>query len=211
MHSHQSNYIKEACVGSLEEALAAEKNGADRIELCARLDLGGITPDEQLIKDCLEQLSIPTKVMIRPRGGNFVYDESEAESMIRDIEMCNRLGVVELVAGALTSNHEIDVALMSRLSANVGSVPVTFHKAIDEVSDVKTAIYQLKEIPNIKYILTSGLAETAALGKEKLVEMLAHCGDEIILIAAGRVTNQNVEELHSYVGAKEYHGTKIVG
>lgn len=202
--------IKEACVETLEQAIQAEKNGAHRIELCGRLDLGGITPDYPLIESCLKQLSIPTKVMIRARGGNFVYTEAEVKTMLEQIEVCKKLGVEEYVMGTLHEDNTIDIDLLSRLSANVGNAPITFHKAIDEVPDFKAAINSLKNISNIKYILTSGLAETAAQGIEVLKEMIEIGGDEIEVIVAGKVTDKNIEMLHTAVNAKEYHGRKII-
>lgn len=207
----QNKIIKEACVGSLEQAIIAEKKGAHRIELCGRLDLGGTTPDYTLIKSCLENLTIPTKVMIRPRGGDFVYTHAELQSMQDDIEACKKLGVEEYVFGILKDDNSIDVDSMMSLTAKVGNAPVTFHKAIDEVSDFKLAVEQLKKIPSVKYILTSGLAPTAMEGKDVLKQMLQLCGSEITVIAAGKVTDENIDHLHSLIQAKEYHGKLIVG
>ena len=203
--------IKEACVGNLSQAIIAEKNGADRIELCARLDLGGTTPSQKLIEDCLDKLNIPTKVMIRPRGGNFVYNESEIESMIQEIELCKKLGVTEIVTGILTPDNNIDMLGMRHLSAHVGEIPITFHKAIDEVTNYKLAINQLKEIPQVKFILTSGQEATAEQGVSTLLKMIDCCGKEITIIAAGKVTAQNIQDLHARLNAKEYHGKLIVG
>ena len=203
--------IKEACVETLEQAIAAEKKGANRIELCGRLDLGGITPDRDLIQACLENLNIPIKAMIRPRGGDFVYNESEINQMLIDIKMCLDLGIPELVMGALHRDNTIDVDTMMRLSANVGTAPVTFHKAIDETKDYKRAIENLKEIPQVKYILTSGLATTAMEGNKILQEMIKICGNDISIVVAGKVTNENISDLHTLVNASEYHGRKIVG
>lgn len=203
--------IKEACVETLEQAIAAEKKGANRIELCGRLDLGGITPDRDLIQACLENLNIPIKAMIRPRGGDFVYNESEINQMLIDIKMCLDLGIPELVMGALHQDNTIDVDTMMRLSANVGTAPVTFHKAIDETKDYKRAIENLKEIPQVKYILTSGLAATAMEGNKILQEMIKICGNDISIVVAGKVTNENISDLHTLVNASEYHGRKIVG
>jgi len=205
------NVIKEACVGNLSEAIVAEKNGAHRIELCDRLDLGGTTPTQKLIKDCLEQLNIPIKVMIRPRGGNFVYSQAEINSMIKSIELCKQLGISEIVTGALTEDNKVDMDVMRSLSANVGDMSITFHKAIDEVEDFKSAIEKLKKIPQVNAILTSGLEATAALGIKNLKEMISHCGDEITVIAAGKVTDLNIEGLHQELKATEYHGKLIVG
>lgn len=207
----QNNIIKEACVETLAQAIAAEKNGADRIELCGRLDLGGITPSEKLITDCLTNLSIPIKVMIRPRGGNFVYSPEEIDSMISDIKMCVRLEVPEIVTGALSEDGLIDTNIMMSLSANVGTMPITFHKAIDELEDVKVGIEKLKEIPKVKYILSSGTAQTASQGRDTLIEMIDACGKDLTVIVAGKVTEQNISELHSAIKAKEYHGRLIVG
>jgi len=205
------NVIKEACVGSLSQAIIAEKNGAHRIELCDRLDLGGTTPSQQLIEECLEHLTIPIKVMIRPRGGNFVYSHAEIQSMIEEVELCNKLGVPEIVSGMLTGKNEIDMEAMLSLSANVGDMPITFHKAIDEVVDFRSAINKLKKIPQVKAILTSGQEATAAQGIKNLKEMISICGDELVVIAAGKVTDLNIETLHHELKAKEYHGKLIVG
>jgi len=207
----QNKIIKEACVESLAQAVDAEKKGAHRIELCARLDLGGITPSHGLIQSCLEKLTIPIKVMIRPRGGDFVYTDAEIQSMKNEIEACKKLGVEEYVFGILKEDNTIDTDGMMSLSANVDNAPVTFHKAIDEVSDFKFAIEQLKKLPAVKYILTSGLAPTAMQGSEVLKQMIEICGSEITVVAAGKVTNENIDELHSLVHAEEYHGRLIVG
>jgi len=203
--------IREACVETLAQAIIAEKNGADRIELCARLDLGGTTPSQDLIESCLATLTIPIKVMIRPRGGDFIYTQEEQESMRASIDMCRSLGVPEIVTGALTEDLTIDVIAMRSLSANVGDMPITFHKAIDEVIDIKSAIDQLKEIPMVKYILSSGQAETAEQGIEMLKEMISCGGDKITIIAAGKVTDANIKHLHERLQANEYHGKLIVG
>lgn len=207
----QSNIIREACVETLEQALAAEKKGADRIELCGRLDLGGITPEYDLIRSCLQKLNIPIKVMIRPRGGNFVYTDGEYQSMVKDIEACKKLGVEEYVFGILKTDNTIDINRMISLSANVDDAPITFHKAIDELIDFKFAIEQLKTIPQVKHILTSGLAPTAMEGSEQLIQMIKIAEPEIQIVAAGKVTNENIDKLHSIVNAQEYHGRLIVG
>lgn len=203
--------IKEACVGDLQQAIQAEKNGANRIELCARLDVGGTTPSQQLIEDCLKHLSIPIKVMIRPRGGNFIYTATEIETMISDINMCKQLGIPEVVTGLLTQDHQVDMDGMLSLSANVADMPITFHKAIDELSDFESAISQLKKIPQVKFILSSGLKSTAEKGIDNLKKMIKLCGDNITVIAAGKVTDSNIARLHAALNGKEYHGKLIVG
>lgn len=203
--------IKEACVGSLSQAIQAEKNGADRIELCARLDLGGTTPSKKLIQDCLQALSIPIKVMIRPRGGNFVYNSEEINLMIKNIQLCKQLGIPEIVTGLLNEKNQVDLEGLSRLSANVGEMPITFHKAIDEVEDYKKSIADLKTIPQIQYLLTSGQKPTAQDGIENLKKMIESCGKNITVVVAGKVTDQNIDQLHLAINAQEYHGKLIVG
>ena len=203
--------IREACVETLEQCRRAEALGADRLELCARLDLGGTTPDWQLVKEVLKQVQIPVKVMIRPRGGNFIYTEAEVAQMRASIARFLDLGVPEFVAGTLTPQHQIDLPLLTTLCEAMEGRPVTFHKAIDEVPDMEAAVGQLKSIPNLKYILTSGGAPTAQAGLGQLRKLLKCAAPEITVIAAGSVTNANLQQLHQALGGSEYHGRRIVG
>ncbi|WP_282778997.1 copper homeostasis protein CutC [Phaeodactylibacter xiamenensis] len=203
--------IREACVETLEQCRRAESLGADRLELCARLDLGGTTPDWQLVKEVLKQVQIPVKVMIRPRGGNFIYTEAEVAQMRASIARFLDLGVPEFVAGTLTPQHQIDLPLLTTLCEAMEGRPVTFHKAIDEVPDMEAAVGQLKAIPNLKYLLTSGGAPTAQTGLGQLRKLLKCAAPEITVIAAGSVTNANLQQLHQVLGGREYHGRKIVG
>jgi copper homeostasis protein len=203
--------IREACVETLEQCRRAEALGADRLELCARLDLGGTTPDWKLVKEVLKQVQIPVKVMIRPRGGNFVYTETEVAQMKASIARFLDLGVPEFVTGTLTPQHQIDLPLLTTLCEAMESRPVTFHKAIDEVPDMETAVGQLKGIPNLKYILTSGGAPTAKEGLSSLRRLLECAAPEITIIAAGSITNTNLRQLHQALGGSEYHGRRIVG
>jgi len=203
--------IREACVETLEQCRRAEALGAVRLELCARLDLGGTTPDWQLVKEVLKQVQIPVKVMIRPRGGNFIYTEVEVAQMRASIARFLDLGVPEFVAGTLTPQHQIDLPLLTTLCEAMEGRPVTFHKAIDEVPDMEAAVGQLKAIPNLKYLLTSGGAPTAQAGLPQLRRLLECAAPEITVIAAGSVTNANLQQLHQALGGSEYHGRRIVG
>lgn len=203
--------IREACVETLEQCRRAEALGADRLELCARLDLGGITPGFQLVKEVLKQVQIPVKVMIRPRGGDFVYTKTEVAQMKASIARFLDLGVPEFVTGTLTPRHQIDLPLLTTLCKAMEGRPVTFHKAIDEVPDMEAAVGQLKVIPNLKYILTSGGAPTAQAGLSQLRRLLECAAPEITVIAAGSVTNTNLQQLNQALGGSEYHGRKIVG
>jgi copper homeostasis protein len=203
--------IREACVETLEQCRRAEALGADRLELCARLELGGTTPDWQLVAAVLEAVNIPVKVMIRPRGGDFVYTGAEVAQMKASIARFLDLGVPEFVTGTLTLRHQIDLPLLGTLCEAMEGRPVTFHKAIDAVPDMEAAIGQLKAISNLKYILTSGGAPTAQAGLSQLHRLLECAAPEITVIAAGSVTNTNLQQFHQALGGSEYHGRKILG
>lgn len=202
--------IKEACVESLDEAIAAESSGADRIELCSRLDLDGLTPDEDLIKACLDKLKIPIKVMIRPRSGDFIYTTSELKEIYKSISLCKSHNISEIVFGAETINYDLDLHIISEIAVRAYPMPVTIHKVIDRVRNPILDILKLKHFRNVKSILSSGQAYTATEGIENLLKMKAACANRFTLIAAGKITAQNIDELHSKLDLKEYHGKKIV-
>jgi len=203
--------IKEACVKSIHEALTAEKKGADRIELCAKLEDGGLTPSSYLIKNAKNLLTIPVKVMIRPRKGNFIYTKNELTKMESQIKLCKDLGINEIVMGLLTHDNTIDFFSLQRLVKLAKPMTVTFHKAIDKTPNLMDEISKLDSIPEIKGILTSGGEETAWLGKEKLKMLIRRFSHRFKIIAAGSITDDNLHRLHQYLKTEEYHGRKIVG
>jgi len=203
--------LLEACVETLEEAILAEKNGAHRIELCARLDLGGITPDKELVQDVVSQLNIPVKVMIRPRAGGFVYSTDELSAMKDDIQFCKQAGVRGVVFGALDKDDHLNLYQIQVLADAASPLEVTIHKAIDLTADPVTSLMELMKLRNITAVLTSGGAATALEGKEIIKKMLQVSDGKIQIIAAGRITNHNLAEIHNLIGAQEYHGRKIVG
>lgn len=201
--------VKEACVGSYSEAVSAEKRGADRVELCDNLDVGGTTPSYGTIKTTVEKLKIPVFVMIRPRGGNFCYNKNEVEIMKKDIELCKALGVKGIVLGVLTKNDEIDYPLLKELIDLAAPMEVTFHKAIDDLENPVLEIKKLAEI-GVKRILSSGTKAKALDGKEILNKMIAEANDDITVIVAGGVTTDNFEKVSKEIVSTEYHGKKIV-
>lgn len=203
--------VKEACVENLETALVAERQGADQVELCGRLDLDGITPDLDLVQKVLAQLHIHLKVMVRPRGGDFVYNEAEIEEMTTSIESFKRLGVKEVVLGILTGQNQIDIEKTKKLAAFAQPMKVTFHKAIDELDDPVDGAKQLMEVPGITGVLTSGGKSTAEEGTMVIKKMIDVSKGKLQIIAAGKVTNNNLEEIHGLIGAGAYHGKLIVG
>ena len=203
--------IKEACVESLKEALAAEQRGAHRIELCADLANDGLTPPESLTQQACAQLHIPVMVMARPRPGNFVYSPAEVQQMKTAIDRAKKAGAAGIVLGLLTSNQEIDIENTRLLAEYAYPLPVTFHKAIDELENPVDGVSILKSIPNIKRILTSGGKPTAREGQNVIREMIAEADGKIIILVAGKVLDSNVEEIQQLTGAQELHGRRIVG
>ena len=200
----------EACVETPEEALAAQNNGAHRIELCSDLAQDGITPSEELTMSCLKNLSIPTMAMVRPRGGNFVYSETEIQLMEREIEFFRQSGVAGVVFGLLTNESKIDIENTKRLTRLAFPLEVTFHKAIDYSGDVFKSFQELNEIDGITRVLTSGGMDTACNGREVLRQMQEMPGRKIKIIAAGKVLPENRTQIAEFTGIAELHGKRIV-
>ncbi len=203
--------VKEACIETLEQALNAEKKGADQLELCADLDEDGLTPPQDLVEDVLDSVSIPVKVMIRNRPGDFYHGAEDIEAMCKSIRELSNLDVDHFVLGSLTENDEIYLSAIQRMvNCNPGAT-YTFHKAIDYTEDPIKAIRRLKTVPQIQFILSSGQAETAFDGADMLKSMNTECQPDIKLIAAGKITDQNLDEVRSKIGIRHYHGKLIVG
>ena len=205
------NIVKEVCVETYEEALMAQDLGADRIELCSALNLDGLTPDRHLIKKTLKNLSIPIKVMIRPRSGNFNYSKNELGQMHSDIDFCKYNGVDEVVFGLLDKYKNIDLRETRKLAERARPMKITFHKAIDNSQNIFGALKVLSSIPEIKSILTSGQGRFI-LDNENIVEqILSNYRDRFNIILAGGITKKNFNEIHGRFNALEYHGKHIIG
>lgn len=198
------NILVEAAVESLDDALAAVDGGADRLELCANLADGGTTPSEDLIADVVEQVDIPVFVMIRPRGGSFVYSTTELEEMRRSIDRARELDVDGFVFGVLNSSNRIDTIRTQSLIDVAADLPVTFHRAFDRVHDRIDALDALMDL-GIARVLTSGGAPTARQGLASLRELVEVAGDGIVILAGGGVRFQNVLELVDETGVQEVH------
>lgn len=194
----------EAAVESLDDALAAVDGGADRLELCANLLDGGTTPSEALIAEVVERVAIPVFVMIRPRGGNFVYSTTELEDMRRSIDRARELDVDGFVLGVLNSSNRIDSIRTQSLVDTAGDLPVTFHRAFDRVVDQIDALDMLIDL-GISRVLTSGGAPTAPEGIAALRELVEIAGDDITILGGGGVRFQNVLELVEETGLTEVH------
>ncbi len=196
----------EQCVDTVPDAVNAGALGADRIELCSRLDLDGLSPDPAHVDQLLEELVVPIFAMVRPRAGDFHSSASEVDAMIVEIERLRRQGVHGLVLGVLDSAREIDVGAITDLVAAAGPLPVTFHRAFDQAPDAFAALEQLVEL-GVARILTSGQAATAPEGSELLRELVQAAGDRITIIAGGGVRPRNVAQLIEHTGVREVHAS----
>lgn len=204
-----SPYRIEACVETLAQAQAAEAGGAHQIELCADLSVGGLTPSLALIQQTRAVLSIPIKVMIRPRAGDFIYSAAEIQQMLAQVEEIKSLDIREFVLG-MTIGSQLDLERIRLFTETHPDRQFTIHKAIDEVHDPVAAVRQLIGIPGVKSVLSSGKAPTAREGAAMLGEMVLVAADQLEVIAAGRITAQNLSEIHNLIGAPVYHGRRII-
>ena len=202
--------IKEVCVDSLDDAINAEKNGANRIELCGRLDLDGLTPSKDLIKSAFSILKIPIRVMIRPKHPSFVYSEDEISTMIDDIKFCKNLGLDGVVFGCLDEECNFEMKQINRLSEVAKPLNVIIHKAIDSTSSVIESLSLIAKNSNINGVLTSGGERFAINSAETLKKMLVLVPDSFEVIMAGGITFQNFDKLNDIVNGKFYHGKKII-
>lgn len=198
--------ILEICAGSVESAVAARDGGAQRIELCAALEVGGVTPSAGLIAEARKVKGIILNVIIRPRGGDFLYDSNEAACMEHDIRTCKALGVDGVVIGALTPDGDIDTALCSRLIAAAEGMNVTFHRAFDMCRDPRKALEELITL-GCNRVLTSGLAATAEKGIPMLKELVRQADGRIIIMPGCGVNSSNAAHILAATGATEIHAS----
>ncbi len=202
----------EACVDTVHSALAAETGGADRIELCDDLVEGGTTPSAGMIEECVARLGIPVFVMIRPRGGDFLFTSSEITVMLRDIGHAKRLGAAGIVTGALERDGTVSGNVMSELLIAASPLPVTFHRAFDICRDPAQALETLVDL-GVARILTAGQAASALEGATAIAASVEQAAGRIGIIAGGGVSEENVAEIIRITGVSEIHarGTVPVG
>jgi copper homeostasis protein len=200
----------EAAVESLESALAAEGAGANRIELCANLRVGGTTPDASLIAAVLDATNLPVFVMIRPRGGGFVYSDDEIKQMLRDVEHARTTRVAGIVTGVLNPHARVDVERTRVLVSAASGLPVTFHKAFDSTANLPEALEQLIQI-GVSRVLTSGGSPTALEGASTIADLVDQARDRIAIIAGGGIREHNVRELIVRTGVREVHARDVRG
>jgi copper homeostasis protein len=194
----------EICVDSVEGAIAAERGGADRVELCDNLLEGGTTPSAGSIKLARARLRIGLQVIIRPRGGDFLYTPTEFEVMAEDIRTAKSLGADGVVIGCLTEAGDVDVARTQALIDLARPLNVTFHRAFDMCRDARRALEDLVQL-GVDRVLTSGQEATCLEGQELLAELQRLAAGRIIILPGGGLTPRNIRRIVEATGVTEVH------
>ncbi|MFK4810084.1 copper homeostasis protein CutC [Devosia sp. ZW T5_3] len=194
----------EICVEGIDGLVAAQQAGADRVELCASLLEGGLTPSLGVVREALRVGTIPFHVIIRPRGGDFLYSELEFASMIEDVKAMRDLGVVGVVIGCLTAGGEIDEARTKALVDAARPMKVTCHRAFDMTRDYRAAIEALVRA-GVDRVLTSGQRDTAVEGIDILKDTAAIADGRIVVMACGALDQGNIAQVRRATGVDEMH------
>jgi copper homeostasis protein len=200
--------LVEACVDSVSSCIAAERAGARRLELCDALDVGGTTPSAGVIAACKVAVSIPVFVMIRPRGGDFIYSDEERDVMRRDVAIARELGADGIVTGGLHRDNTVDIDLIRMMVETARELPVTFHKAFDATPDLGASLESLVDA-GVQRVLTSGGAPTAIEGASALADLVRRAGTRMIVMAGGGVRQNNVRNLVSVSHVQEVHARLV--
>jgi copper homeostasis protein len=196
----------EVALESSEDAQAAEAGGADRIELCAALDLGGLTPTIGTYLEVREACRLPVVVMIRPRPGDFVYSAAEVRAMLRDIELFGPHQPDGFVFGPLTADATVGTAAARAMLTAAGGVPCVFHRAFDRCRDAAEALNTLAEI-GFRRILTSGGADTAVAGSDRLAEVVKLARGRVEILPCGRVRAESAVTVLQAAKCDQVHGS----
>lgn len=210
--------LVEICATSVQSAVNAGKGGAGRIELCSELTVGGITPSYGLLKEVLKNCPLPVFVLVRPRGGDFVYSDEEFEVMKSDIEICKELGCAGIVSGVLNADDSIDLIRTKELVELAKSLEFTFHRAFDLTNEPMKSLKELIEM-GVGRILTSGQKASAEKGLDLLIQLRESAQNKLSILPGGGINPGNVhlfrengfEEIHASASSlyKEYPKPKI--
>jgi copper homeostasis protein len=196
--------LLEISVETLEAALTGERGGADRIELCGNLSIGGVTPGANLLRAVRANVRIPIFSMVRPRAGNFLYSESELAEMKSSIVCAKESGMDGVVLGVLTKDHRVDIERTRELVEIAKPLPVTYHRAFDEAVDLLQALEDVIKT-GAQRILTSGGAKGALEGVTVLAELVAASGDRITIVPGAGINASNILLVAERTGARELH------
>jgi copper homeostasis protein len=196
--------LVEAAVDTLDAAVEAVRAGADRLELCDRLDLGGLTPNEALVGAVLARVGVPVMVMIRSRPGDFAYSAGEVATMEDEIRRMQAAGATGFVLGAITGGDRLDDAGLGRLMRAAGGTPVTFHRAFDRLREPEPAMVTLGEL-GVRRVLTSGRAARAWDGRDAIRRLVERAPPGLGVLAGGGIRGDHVAELVRQTGVREVH------
>lgn len=197
-------YILEACVDSAESAAAAARGGADRLELCGNLVIGGTTPEPALYEMVRELTDIRVNVLIRPRYGDFLYTDYEFEILRRSVELYREMGADGVVSGCLMPDGTLDVERMKVLREAAGSMDFTLHRAFDMCRDPYEALESAKKL-GIQTILTSGQKKSCTEGQELIAGLVKENGGKVDIMVGGGVDAGVIRRLHPVTGASAWH------
>lgn len=201
-----SKVLLEICCGSIDDAIQAEKGGAERIELCSALFLGGLTPSLGTIQEARQRLKIPIIAMVRPRGGGFCYTEAEMATMERDAENAITHGADGVVFGVLQSDGKIDLPRNKRMVQRIGKRQAVFHRAFDVTPDPFESLEQLVDL-GVTRILTSGQKNTVPEGLELIKQLVERAGKRIEILPGGGIAPYQVGDVVTRTGCNQIHLT----
>lgn len=196
--------ILEICVDSVESAIAAAEGGADRLELCSNLVIGGTTPSAALFKEIRKVTNIPIRALIRPRFGDFCYTDYEFSIIREEVRMFKELGADGVVIGILKNDGSLDMQRMKVLMEDAEGISVTLHRAFDVCANPYETLEQAKEL-GVDTILTSGQKNNCLEGKELLKELVSLAGEDINILAGSGVNAEAISELAPYTKANCFH------
>ena len=199
-------YFLESCCTDVEQIRRAQEAGARRIELCEKLAVGGVTPSAELLKAAISVATVPVNVLVRPRGGDFVFSAAEADTMLRDIELCREAGAAAVVIGALDSRGDVDMPLMRRLCDAASGMSATFHRAFDVCADPLAAFEDVLAL-GCDRLLTSGHESDAFKGRFFIAELVERAAGRIIVMPGCGVRRSNIARIAADTGAVEFHAS----
>lgn len=199
-------YFLESCCTDVEQIRRAQEAGARRIELCEKLAVGGVTPSAELLKAAISVATVPVNVLVRPRGGDFVFSAAEADTMLRDIELCREAGAAAVVIGALDSRGDVDMPLMRRLCDAASGMSVTFHRAFDVCADPLAAFEDVLAL-GCDRLLTSGHESDAFKGRFFIAELVERAAGRTIVMPGCGVRRSNIARIAADTGAVEFHAS----
>lgn len=202
----ESRVALEVCVASVEDAVAACANGADRIELNVALELGGLTPSLGLVREVKQAVAVPVIAMVRTRAAGFCYSASERQVMLRDVDSLIESGADGVAVGALVCDGSVDFEYLKQIRDRAHGRDVVFHRAFDLIRQPELALNQLVDC-GVTRVLTSGGGRTAREGSLQLGRLNHLAGDQIQILPGGGVTAENVLELLAMTGCEQVHGS----